>query len=391
MSLAAPPKGGRQGVLFHRSSFTEAFLSPSPNFTGTPIRIVEYPIFNNRTRLLIMNSIPNDYLKQFVLLIFILALGITLGWQLYAFFPGILGAITLYILMREHYFHLAVIRNWPKWLSAMIFILGSIIIFVLPLAFLAQILIPKFSQFFSDTRQLNNILTALAHKLQSLSPHLSISDEEIRSLIQRLTTALPSMLGATLNMLTNAILAFFILYFMLVDGRKMENTIQKYIPLRHSNIHEIWTATRIMVVSNAVGIPILAACQALVAILGYYLFGIDSFILWGIITGIFSLVPIVGTAIIWIPLVVFLFGNGQVAEGTGLLLYSLVITGGVDNVLRFTILKKLGDVHPIVTTLGILVGVPLFGFMGFIFGPLLISYLLLMIKIYRKEFAPKGE
>lgn len=338
-----------------------------------------------------MHSIPNDYLKQFILLIFILALGLVLGWQLYAFFPGILGAITLYILMREHYFRLAVIRNWPKWLSALLFILGAIILFVLPLVFLAQVLIPRFSQFFSDTTQLSNILQALADKLKSISPHLSISEEEIRSLIQRLTTALPKMLGATLNMLTNAILAFFILYFMLVDGRKMENTIHKYIPLRHSNISEIWEATRIMVVSNAVGIPILAACQALVAILGYYLFGIESFVLWGVITGLFSLVPIVGTAIIWIPLVIFLFGNGEVAQGTGLLLYSLIITGGVDNVLRFTILKKLGDVHPIVTTLGILVGVPIFGFMGFIFGPLLISYILLMIKIYRKEFSPRGQ
>jgi predicted PurR-regulated permease PerM len=101
-------------------------------------------------------------------------------------------------------------------------------------------------------------------------------------------------------------------------------------------------------------------------------------------------VPIIGTAVVWVPLCIYLYAIGNSAQATGLLLYSIVITGSVDNILRFTILKKLGDVHPIITALGIIVGIPLFGFMGFIFGPLLISYLLLLVKIYRVEFSPRG-
>jgi predicted PurR-regulated permease PerM len=91
--------------------------------------------------------------------------------------------------------------------------------------------------------------------------------------------------------------------------------------------------------------------------------------------------------LIWGPLCIYLFALGHSNDAIGLLIYAAIIIGGIDNVLRFTILKRLGNVHPIVTTLGIIVGLPLFGFMGLIFGPLIISYLLLLIKIYRAEFS----
>ncbi|MCD6064079.1 MAG: family transporter [Flavipsychrobacter sp.] len=337
-----------------------------------------------------MTFLNTDNLKQFLLIGLIITLGYTLGSELYIFFPGVLGAITLYILMRQKFFELTVIKNWKKWLTALLFILIAIVIFVLPIAAILQVLLPKFTGFLADESQLNTILETLSKKLRGISPRFAINEEQIRTMVQRATTSVPTVLNATLNMLTNAILAFFLLYYMLVDGRKMEYTVQKYIPLKDTNIDDIWEATRVMVVSNAIGIPVLAASQAIVSILGYYMFGIEEYVLWGVITGVFSLVPIIGTAVVWIPLCVYLYAIDRSGQGTGLLLYSLLITGSVDNILRFTILRRLGDIHPITTALGIMVGIPLFGFMGFIFGPMLISYFLLLVKIYRVEFSPRG-
>ncbi len=337
-----------------------------------------------------MNIINSDNLKQYLLIALIVVLGLTLGRQLYDFFPGLLGAVTLYILMRQYFFKLTVIKNWKKWVAATVFILGSIVVFVLPVVIMIQVLLPKLTEFTSNPEKLVSILDVLTQRLRRISPMLSISPQQISSFSQNITSSVPTVLSATLNMLTNAVLAFFILYFMLVDGRKMEYTIQKYLPLQDRNIDDVWNATRVMVVSNAIGIPVLAACQAIVAMLGYRIFGIESYILWGVLTGIFSLVPIIGTAVVWVPLCIYLFATGENGAGVGLLFYSLLVTGSVDNILRFTILKKLGDVHPIITALGIIVGIPLFGFMGFIFGPLLLSYFLLLIKIYRIEFAPRN-
>lgn len=337
-----------------------------------------------------MNLLNTDTLKQYLLIGLIIIVGYALGRELYIFFPGILGAITLYVLMRQEFFFLTVIKNWKKWFVAILFILGAIVVFVLPIVALLQVLLPKFSAFLSDQSQLNTILDTLSKKLQEISPRLAINEEQIRSFIERVTTSVPTVLNATFNMLTNAVLAFFLLYFMLVDGRKMEYAVQKYLPLKDSNIDDIWEATRTMVVSNAIGIPVLGAAQAIVSVFGYYVFGIEEYVLWGIVTGVFSLVPIIGTSLVWAPLCIYLFAIDKVGQGTGLLLYSFIITGGVDNVLRFTILKRLGNVHPITTALGVMAGIPLFGFMGFIFGPLLISYFLLLIKIYRVEFSPRN-
>lgn len=336
-----------------------------------------------------MERISKEALKQLILITLILGVGLTLAWNLYAFFPGLLAAITLYILMRERYFKLTITQKWKKWVAATAFLVGSIIIFVLPIAGLVQMLLPKFNKLLSKTGQLSEVLDAITKKLQEMDMPVTINSEQVMNIAQNLSSSIPSLLGATANMLTNGVLAFFLLYFMLIDGKRMEQKIHKYMPFKERNLDDIWKATRIMVTSNAIGIPVLAASQALAALIGYWIFGVDSFIVWGVITGVFSVVPILGCMIIWLPLCVYLFATGNEGAAIGLAIYSFIVTGGVDNVLRFTILKKLGDIHPVTTTLGIIVGVPIFGFMGFIFGPLLVSYLILLIRVYRVEFSDK--
>lgn len=330
----------------------------------------------------------NNYsIKQYLLIGIIVFLAVAIAWQMFAFFPGLLGAITLYILFRESFFRVTEKRKIKKGIVATIYILASVIIIAIPLVGMIEVLIPKFNLIADNRDQLTNTINSLAEKLKAISPKLSINQEQVLNIVQNITSAIPGILNATANMLTNTVLAFFILYFMLVDGKSMEAAILKYLPLKDKNVDNIWAATRTLVVSNAIGIPVLAASQALVAILGYMIFGIEDYVLWGILTGICSLIPVVGCMLVWGPLCIYLYATGHTMPALGLAVYSFVITGGIDNVLRFTILKKIGDVHPVITALGIIVGVPLFGFMGFIFGPLLISYLLLLIKIYRVEFS----
>ncbi|MBS1779535.1 MAG: AI-2E family transporter [Bacteroidetes bacterium] len=329
----------------------------------------------------------NEVIKQILLAGFILLLVFIIGSQLYVFFPGMLGAVTLYIILRQYYFKLTVIRKWNKTGTALLFVFGTMILVALPVAGLIQVLLPKLTTVLDNQKNLADTLNSLTVKLQNISPHFQINEQQIANAIQKLTGMLPGLLNATANMLTNMVLAFFILYFMLVDGRKMEQVIQRYMPLQDANIDSVWLATRTMVISNAIGIPIVAASQGLAAMLGYYIFGISDYLLWGVLTGIVSVVPLVGCMIIWGPLCIYLYATGHSGAALGLALYSFIVTGSIDNVLRFTILKRVGDVHPIITALGIIVGIPLFGFMGFIFGPLLISYLLLMISIYRTEFS----
>ncbi len=335
--------------------------------------------------------IPAARLKQIFLIFIILLLTWILGKELFMFFPGVLGAFMLYVLMREPYYHLTVVKGHKKWLVATGFIVAAVVLILLPLYGLWYLLSPKITALLEQSEDMTGSVKDLAGRLRTAFPSLNmaITDQRISQAGEKIAAELPGFLGSAANMATNIVLAFFLLYFMLMDGRIMEREIQKFLSLKDHNIDLLWKETRVMVVSNAIGLPVLALIQAVAAALGYWLFGIEEWVVWAIVTGVFSLLPVVGTAIIWAPLVIYLYVIGRGGAGTGLLLYSILVITNVDNVLRFTLLKKLGDVHPIITVLGLFAGVPLFGFMGFIFGPLLLSYLLLLIKVYRIEFSQR--
>jgi predicted PurR-regulated permease PerM len=173
---------------------------------------------------------------------------------------------------------------------------------------------------------------------------------------------------------------------MLNHGKKMENFLENFIPLRHNNFAILSLETKLMIKANAIGIPLLATIQGMIAALGYWIFGVKEFVLWGFITGVCSLIPIVGTGLVWLPLTVYLFAINNTWQGVGLGVYSLIILTNIDYVARITVLRKIGDVHPLITIFGVIVGLSMFGFLGLIFGPLLISYFILLVKIYRNEF-----
>ena len=176
---------------------------------------------------------------------------------------------------------------------------------------------------------------------------------------------------------------------MLYHGREMEKFLNQVIPLKQENINMLAAETKKMVKANALGIPLISLIQGLTAMLGYFIFGVQEFALWGFLTGIFAFFPVIGTMVVWVPLVLYTYATGDNWNATGLLIYSFLVTGNVDYIARMTLLRRLGNVHPVITILGVIVGLGLFGFIGLIFGPLLISYLIVTFQIYSNEFTGK--
>ena len=109
------------------------------------------------------------------------------------------------------------------------------------------------------------------------------------------------------------------------------------------------------------------------------------------ISALAAFIPVVGTTLIWLPLVIYLYATGHNNMAIGLLLYSLLIAGNADYFARITIMKKMGDVHPVVTILGVIIGFNLFGFIGLIFGPLIINYTLVLFEIYMNEYVENAK
>lgn len=194
-----------------------------------------------------------------------------------------------------------------------------------------------------------------------------------------------------MNLVTNLIMMFFLLYYLLVSGKEIERYLNKMIPLKQENVDILASETKVMVRANALGIPIICIVQGTTAAIGYWIFGVEDWGLWGFITGVFAFFPLVGTMIVWVPLVIYVMSQGHTWPAVWLTLYSIIVTGNVDYITRLGLLKKMGDIHPMITVLGVIVGLGLFGFMGLIFGPLLVSYFIILVKIYLNEFTNSSE
>src|SRR5690606_11116671 len=142
--------------------------------------------------------------------------------ELYPFLPSLLGAITLYILLRQWYFRITIVHNWKKWLAATMSILASLLVFVLPFVLIVMLVAQKAAALMDNPSLLSGGISSITAQLQRHIPQLSLDESSIRDLFQRAVDNLPTFIGSTLHMLSNLMLCFFLLYFMLVSGRKME-------------------------------------------------------------------------------------------------------------------------------------------------------------------------
>jgi predicted PurR-regulated permease PerM len=330
----------------------------------------------------------SNRLRQVILLIALTALGLLLIKELYVFLPGFLGAVTLYILSRGWYRNLTEKKKWNKNLTATVFIFSFLIVIGLPVYSLIALLSPKIANVFSHSEEVIQGIKSVSAQIKEWTGQEMLSDENIGELQDKIANFIPSFLNSSAMIITNLFMMLFIFFFMLINGKQMEKSFDYFLPLHEKNIDLLGAETISMVRANAIGIPLISIIQGIFALIGYWIFGVNEFVLWGFITGVFAFFPIVGTAIIWIPLVVYLFSQGHSSQGIWLTIWSLMVTGNVDYLARVTLMKRMGNVHPLVTVLGVIVGLSLFGFWGFIFGPLLISYFLLLFKIYTIEFGP---
>ncbi len=335
------------------------------------------------------NAINNEHVKQVFFLIIICIIGYVLYSQLQEFLPALLGAITIYILTRKLFFYLTVNKKWHKSLTATLIIVASLFVIIVPIATLIEMITNKASKIFGNKSELLQGANEIAIKIKEYTKIDVLGSETLSKLQNTGTTILPKIFGATFNVLSVLLMLFFMLYFMLVNGKAMEKMLYNKIPLHPKNIKLLQQEVATVVVSNAIGIPAVALFQSIVALVGFYIFGVNDPWFWFVLTCFVSMIPIVGSGLICLPLAAQLLLVGQQWQGIGLLLWSVIAVGSADNVFRMFLNKKIGDTHPLITIFGVIAGVKLFGFIGLIFGPLLISMFLLLLKIYSNEYAIK--
>ncbi|MDX6746180.1 AI-2E family transporter [Polaribacter sp. PL03] len=331
------------------------------------------------------DTIAPKTIRQVFVLLLILFIGILIFKEMMPYLSGVLGAITIYVLLRK-WMVLLVKKKWKPDFAAIFLMLVSFVCILLPVTGLIMMLGNKVGDAVTNSEQVTQALKDLFGKIESrygfdLAERINVS--EVSTWV---TDNLEGFAGGTFNIFIAIGIMYFLLFYMLTNRSELKNSLYEYIPISDKNLKIIGEESQAMVRSNAIGIPLVAIAQGIIALIGFLIFDINDPFFWFIIVTVGSMIPFVGTLIGILPVFILTLSTGNNFAAWGILIYGLVVVGSTDNIIRLFVLKKLDNVHPLITLIGVIVGVPLFGFIGLIFGPLLISLFLVIVRIYRKEF-----
>ena len=332
-----------------------------------------------------MKSLKEQYWK-YSLIGIILFLGIVIFQKITPFLGGFLGASTLYILLRGQAFYLTEKKHWKKWLMAIVLLLETILFCLIPIVLVVWLFINKLKAVDLDPQSLLVPIQHLADLVHEKTGYELMSRGNMNALVGMLPKIGQALMGSISSFFINVLVLLLILYFMLTGGRKMEAYVREILPFNRRNKRDVLKEFHMVVRSNAIGVPVLAILQGVAAMLGYYIFGVPEVLLWGVISCFATILPVVGVAIIWIPLVIYLGVTGHWGMGIGLAVYSLVVVANIDNLIRSILQKRMADTHPLITIFGVIIGLSLFGFMGVIFGPLVLGIFVLCVEIFKEEY-----
>jgi predicted PurR-regulated permease PerM len=337
-----------------------------------------------------MKTFEPEKIRQFFFLALLSGMGIILFINLKEFIPSFLGAFTFYVLMRK-YMKLMLKKHWKPASAALMLMLVSFLMILLPVILLINTVSKKVGYVINHIGEINNSVIVFLKNIEGHTGSHFLDEESVRNISGLAIRQLPVILGATFNSLLTLVLMYFILYFMLTGCNKMEAWIDDILPLRKDNLVRVEKQVNSLVISNAVGIPLIALLQGVAGLILYLILGIREPLLWFTITAFVCLLPVIGSPLAYVPLAIIQMANGDTGKGITIIIYGILVIGTIDNVLRIWLQKLIGDVHPLITIFGVFVGVPLFGFIGLIFGPLLISLFILLMRIYRVEFITPEE
>lgn len=330
-------------------------------------------------------SVKEQY-RKYSLITIILGLGLLLFLKMTPFMGGILGACTIYIMVRDQMLYLTQKKKIRKSVTAIILLIEAILCFLVPLSLAVWLLISKLQTVNVDTATFVDTITNLADWIRRKTEYDLLSKENISSIASILPGIGQFLMGGISSFAVNLFVLVFVLYFMLIGGTKMEQYIYELLPFSDSNKKHVMNEINMIVRANAIGIPLLAIIQGAIATLGYYLFDAPSALLFGFLTCFATVIPIVGTTLVWFPLAAYMAISGDWPHAIGLLLYCGLIVTNIDNLIRFILQKRMADTHPLITIFGVVIGLSLFGFMGVIFGPLLISIFILCVNIFKEQY-----
>lgn len=328
--------------------------------------------------------------RQNSYLLLLVVFGLFIASELLGFLSGFLGALTLYFFLRKPQAYLDKRYKLGNQKSTIFLLVTSFLLIVVPAGLIIGEVTARLADVVSHSEQVLQSINLFITEQEQRFGFEILTAENLKQASAYVTAAATSTVGVIANSFATVAVMYLVLYFMLIHRRAMEAWFYAYLPLEDNHVALIGKELNALVVSNAAGIPATAFVQAILAVICYAILGVDDLLFWFCATAIAAIIPLVGASIAYLPLAVLQYTSGHTTQAWVILVFGLVVLGTVDNLVRLYIQKKWGDAHPLITIFGVIMGVNIFGFMGLIFGPILISLFILLVKIYMREFHVGG-
>lgn len=272
-------------------------------------------------------------------------------------------------------------------LAALATLLIVTIIVLIPITFFTTQVFHEAKDFYSNIESSDNSLRVISDsintKLSVLIPNSAVDlSSYFTSLSSKLTSSIGGIFSSVFNFISIFLLGLLLLFFFLRDGNKFIHKVVKFSPLDDTHDNKILNKLKKTITSIVKGSLVIACIQGLLSWFGFFIFDLPSPALWGGLSVFASLIPGIGTALVLGPAVAYLFSTSTLFNAIGLLIWGVVIVGLVDNIVRPYLVGQEVDIHPLVVLVSIFGGLLMFGAVGLILGPLLLSFFSVLVELY---------
>lgn len=344
---------------------------------------------------------------------FLILLLLIVGIGCYLVFKPFLGefliAVILVTTFYTFYDRLLKILKGRRKIASLVLVSAIILLIIVPLAnfvvYTGQRVVEAYSdsaEYFNE-ENLHNVIEGVAgnslvkkvlffaHHEDGLTGYLYAKAEVVKnwflsgSFNEYIIKGTTGILTSTANTVVSILIVIFCMFFFFVDGERMMQKLMHLTPLPNKYDKAIFKKFKDVSFSVVLSTFITALAQGLIGAVGFLIIGFPVFFP-SFAMAFASIIPYVGTALIWAPISVYLLFTGQIWQGIFLIIWGAVVVGNSDNLLRTFLIKDKAEVHPLFVFFSILGGLSLFGFWGLIYGPLIISLAVTILHIYEMEY-----
>jgi len=341
--------------------------------------------------------------KMVLALLVIILLTLVVAYATFPYINYIFGAFILFVIFRSLYQFLINKLKIQKQFAAVFVIIISIFVVLIPFYFLLSIIIGEIQQLLLDRAAIVTSIQAGGQFFSYFLTRLYIPTETIQTQIEARVMDVASeavnytsllILGSIQSLSRQSIgllIMYFLLYYLFTEEDSVfVHRVYCAIPFNDQNTRALLDEFRVIVRTTLIASGAISIFQGAVLTLVFLFFDIQGAFLWGAIAAILSFLPVVGAPLVWIPAAIFQIFQRDYTAGIVILVAGGLISI-IDYFLRPIIQKKVGEIHPFLSLLGIVIGVSLFGLIGIVIGPLLLSYFVLTIEMFSKEYLSKAE